>query len=179
MRRGILAAGGTVAAALMARKPRAEQLADLARKLKPTDPPVAAPNITFLSADGTAHRLTDFKGHGMVINMWATWCAPCAEEMPSLAKLSKTLAPQDIAVLPLSSDHGGAKAVEAFYEEHGITGLPVLLDPRNAAAHVWGIRGIPTSVIVDRKGKEVARLEGSADWSTPAAVQLVQKLVSD
>jgi hypothetical protein len=99
--------------------------------------------------------------------------------MPSLAKLSKALAPQDIAVLPLSSDRGGAQAVQAFFQEHTITGLPVLLDPRSAAAHAWGARGIPTSVIVDRKGREVARLEGSADWSTPAAVQLVRKLVSD
>ena len=137
------------------------------------------PDITFRSADGAAHHLSDFIGHGMVINLWATWCAPCVEEMPSLAKLSKALAPEDIAVLPLSSDRGGAQAVQAFFQEHAITGLPVLLDPRSAAAHAWGARGIPTSVLVDRKGREVARLEGSADWSTPAAVQLVRKLVSD
>ena len=69
----------------------------------------------------------------MVINLWATWCVPCVEEMPSLAALSKTLAPDDIAVLPLSSDRGGARVVEAFYQDHGITGLPVLLDPKGAA----------------------------------------------
>ena len=73
----------------------------------------------------------------MVINLWATWCVPCVEEMPSLAALSKTLAPDDIAVLPLSSDRGGARVVEAFYQEHGITGLPVLLDPKGAAARAW------------------------------------------
>jgi thiol-disulfide isomerase/thioredoxin len=178
-RRGLLAAGGTLAAALTPGKPYADELEDLVKALKPTHPPVAAPDITFLSADGATHRLADFIGHGMVINLWATWCAPCVEEMPSLAKLSKALAPQDIAVLPLSSDRGGAQAVQAFFQEHAITGLPVLLDPRSAAAHAWGARGIPTSVLVDRKGREVARLEGSADWSTPAAVQLVQRLVSD
>ena len=94
-----------------------------------TDPPVAAPDIVFVAADGSEHHLAEFVGHGMVINLWATWCVPCVAEMPSLAALSKTLAPDDIAVLPLSSDRGGATIVEAFYEEHGIIGLPVLLDP--------------------------------------------------
>jgi thiol-disulfide isomerase/thioredoxin len=178
-RRGLLASGGTLAAALTPGKPYADELEDLVKALKPTHPPVAVPDITFRSADGAAHHLSDFIGHGMVINLWATWCAPCVEEMPSLAKLSKALAPEDIAVLPLSSDRGGAQAVQAFFQEHAITGLPVLLDPRSAAAHAWGARGIPTSVIVDRKGREVARLEGSAEWSTPAAIQLVRKLVSD
>ena len=114
----------------------------------------------------------------MVINLWATWCVPCVAEMPSLAALSKALAPDDIAVLPLSSDRGGARRVEAFYQEHGITGLPVLLDPKGAAARAWHARGIPTSLIIDKKGRERARLEGSADWSTPAAARLVRKLVA-
>ena len=114
----------------------------------------------------------------MVINLWATWCVPCVEEMPSLAALSKALAPDDIAVLPLSSDRGGARVVEAFYQEHGITGLPVLLDPKGAAARAWHARGIPTSLIIDKQGRERARLEGSADWSTPAAAAIVRKLVA-
>lgn len=178
-RRYLLAAGGTLAASLIARKPHAEELEDLAQALKPTNPPAPPPDITFTSADGQEHHLTEFRGHGMVVNLWATWCAPCVEEMPSLARLSKTLAPDDIAVLPLSSDHGGANVVEAFFQKHGITGLPVLLDPRSAAIHAWHARGIPTSLIIDKRGREVARLEGSADWSTRAAAQAVRKLVSD
>jgi len=98
--------------------------------------------------------------------------------MPSLAKLSKTLAPDDIAVLPLSSDHGGARRVEAFYQQHEISGLPVLLDLHSAAAHAWHVNGIPTSLIIDQKGREVARLEGAANWSTPTAARLVRKLVA-
>ena len=136
-RRRMLVAGGTLAVGLDARKPGAVELHDLARDLVPTDPPVPATEITFVAPDGSEHHLTDFAGHGMVINLWATWCVPCVEEMPSLAALSKTLAPDDIAVLPLSSDRGGARVVEAFYQEHGITGLPVLLDPKGAAgAHL-------------------------------------------
>jgi thiol-disulfide isomerase/thioredoxin len=177
-RRRMLAAGGTLAAGLGARKPGAAELNDLANGLTPTDPPAPAPDIVFVAVDGSEHRLADFLGHGMVINLWATWCVPCVAEMPSLAVLSKTLAPDDIAVLPLSSDRGGARAVAAFYQEHNIAGLPVLLDPKGAAARAWHARGIPTSVIIDTKGRERARLEGSADWSTPAAAAIVRKLVA-
>jgi thiol-disulfide isomerase/thioredoxin len=178
-RRRLLAAGGTLAAGLGARKPRAQELHDLTTQLVPTDPPVPAPDVAFVAADGSQHHLKDFIGHGMVINLWATWCVPCVEELPSLASLSKTLAPDDVAVLPLSSDRGGVRAVTAFYQEHGITGLPVLLDPKGAAAHAWHARGIPTSVIIDKQGRERARLEGSADWSTPAAVRAVLKLTAE
>lgn len=176
-RRAVLAAGGTLAAAMGPRKPRAQELQDLTEALQHTRPPVAAPDIVFVDADGGQHRLSEFRGHGMVINFWATWCVPCVAEMPSLAALSKTLAPADIAVLPLSSDRGGANAVAAFFRRHAIAGLPVLLDPQGAAARAFGAQGIPTSVIIDKAGQEHARLEGSADWSTPEAATAVRKLV--
>ncbi len=175
-RRGAIAAAGTLAAGFSARKSDAEELHDLASALVLTDPPAPVPDIAFVDANGGEHHLKDFVGRGMVINLWATWCVPCVEELPSLAALSKTLAPDDIAVLPLSSDRGGANAVTTFYQEHDITGLPVLLDPKGAAAHAWHARGIPTSVIVDKQGRERARLEGAADWSTQAAAAVVRKL---
>jgi thiol-disulfide isomerase/thioredoxin len=176
LRRAVLAAGGTLAAGLIARKPRAEELDDLAKGLEPINPPVAAPDVSFVAADGSEHHLKEFSGHGMVINLWATWCAPCIEELPSLARLSKIVAPDDIAVLPLSSDRGGARTVAAYFQEHGISGLPVLLDPHSEAAHAWHVRGIPTSFVIDKRGRQVAKLEGSADWSTPAAAALIRKL---
>lgn len=174
----LLAAGGTLAVGLVPRKSRAEELPDVAGALDLIDPPVAAPDIAFVAADGTVHHLAEFIGHGMVINLWATWCAPCVAEMPSLAALSRTLAPDDIAVLPLSSDRGGAAVVRAFYQEHGVVSLPILLDPRGAAAHAWNAQGVPTSIIVDRKGRDRARVEGAGDWSTPAAVAAVRRLVA-
>jgi thiol-disulfide isomerase/thioredoxin len=174
----MLAAGGTLAAGLIARKPRAKELNDPAEVLVPTDPPVPVPDIVFTTADGTEHHLRDFFGHGMVVNLWATWCVPCVAEMPALAVLSQTLAPDDIAVLTLSSDRGGASVVQNFFRGHEITGLPVLLDPKGAAAHALGARGIPTSLIIDKKGQERARLEGAADWSTQAAAAIVRKLAA-
>jgi len=176
-RRTMLAAGGTLAATLAPRKPWARELPDLAEVLIPVDPPQAPPEGVFVDADGGEHTIASFRGRGMVINFWATWCQPCIVEMPSLAALSRALAPHDIAVLPLSSDRGGAKAVSAWFEAHGVTGLPVLLDPRGALSHAWGGKGIPTTHVISRDGKERGRLEGAADWSTPATIALVRRLV--
>jgi thiol-disulfide isomerase/thioredoxin len=180
-RRLVLAAAGTLATAAVARKPRAEdagrsELGNLSA-LKPTNPPKPLPEITFVDADGVEHHLEEFRGHGMVVNLWATWCVPCVAEMPALAALEKTLAPADIAVLPLSSDRGGAAAVRKFYQAHEIGSLPVLLDPKGAAARAWGVRGIPTTIIVDKQGRECARLEGAADWATAAAAAKVKALI--
>jgi thiol-disulfide isomerase/thioredoxin len=179
-RRSALAtAAGTLAAAALPRKPQAaETLAPLTEGLEPVFPPENPPDAAFVTQDGTAHHLTEFKGRGMVVNMWATWCAPCVAEMPSLEALSNALAPKDVAVLPLSSDRGGADAVRGWYQAHGITGLPILLDPRGAMATAFNARGIPTTVLINTDGKVVARLEGAADWSSPEAQTLILKLVA-
>lgn len=175
---GLALAAGTVAAAWPGGKSRAAALAPPGEGLEQVAPPVPPPDVAFTDAKGLSHHLGDFKGHGMVVNLWATWCAPCVAEMPSLQALSETLAPKDIAVLPLSSDHGGADAVEAWYRRHGITALPVLLDPGGAVAHAFGARGIPTTIIIDTAGMVVAKLEGAADWGTPDSQALVRRLVA-
>ena len=147
----------------------AEDLADLrAEALELTDPPRAAAGSSSSSAPtAREHRLAEFVGHGMVVNLWATWCAPCVAEMPALAALSKRLAPQRHrgAAAVVRSRRRGSRC-PALLSGARITGLPVLLDPRGAAARAWHAHGIPTSLIID-KGPERARLEGSADWSTP------------
>ena len=177
-RRLVLAAGGTLAAGLCARKPLADGLKPLSAALRLREPPAESPDFAFADAGGGEHRLAEFHGRGMVINFWATWCAPCVEEMPSLATLSTRLAPDDIAVLPLSSDRGGVPVVQAFYEKIAVRSLPVLLDPRGAAAHAFNARGLPTSVLIDRQGLVRATVEGAADWSSAEAYEQVRKLVS-
>lgn len=178
-RRAMLAAAaGTLTATALPRKPHAESLPPVARGMKLVDPPFPAPDTPFQGRDGSTHRLADFKGHGMVVNLWATWCAPCGAEMPSLQALSKALAPDDIAVLPLSSDRGGAGVVADWYHSHGITSLPILLDPKGAMTHALNVRGIPTTVVIDTAGMVVARLEGSADWDAPDAQAVIRKLVA-
>lgn len=176
-RRSALAAGGTLAAAFAARKPRAAEPADLAKVLRQLDPPETLPDMAFFDANGTAHHLSDYRGRGVVVNLWATWCAPCVAEMPSLAALAAAVAPDHIAVLPLSSDRGGAPTVSAWFKAHGVTGLPVLLDPKSVIVSAWKAPGLPTSFVVNHQGQCVARLEGPANWAASDAVALVRKLV--
>ncbi|HQT79854.1 MAG TPA: TlpA disulfide reductase family protein [Rhodopila sp.] len=174
----LAAAAGTLATTALPRKPRAESLPPVAEGMHLVEPPVPAPDTPFRGQDGSVHHLADFKGHGMLVNMWATWCAPCGAEMPSLQALSKALAPDDIAVLPLSSDRGGASVVADWYRAHGITNLPILLDPKGQMAHALNVRGIPTTIIIDTAGMVVARLEGGADWGSPEAQAVIRKLVA-
>jgi len=178
LRIALAATAGTLAATALPRKPRAERLPPLAEGLHILSPPADPPDGVFVTQDGTSHRLAEFKGRGMVVNLWATWCAPCVAEMPSLQTLSKALAPLDIAVLPLSSDRGGAEAVQAWYQAHGITALPVLLDPKGALARAFNARGIPTTVVINQNGQAVARLEGAADWAAPEVRAVIRRLTA-
>jgi len=168
--------GGTVAAVLALRKPCAAAAGALP-DLKPINPPVVPPAIGFVDAEGDSHTLKEYLGSGVVLNLWATWCAPCVAELPSLAVLAGKLAAQRIVVLPLSSDRGGAAAVSQFYRAHNIKNLPILLDPEGNAMHALGVSGIPVTFVIDRKGLERASAAGGGDWGSDAAIARVRQLV--
>jgi len=174
-RRTLLAAGATLTMAVAARKLHAAS-GMAVPKAADLRPGREAPEFRFTLPDGTPRTLADYAGQGIVLNFWATWCAPCIAEMPALAKLAELVRNDKVAVLPLSSDRGGAPAVERFYREKGIEGLPVLLDPRGEAARAFGARGIPTTVLIDAHGRERARFEGAADWAEADAVAAVREL---
>lgn len=180
------AAGGTVILGTLLRKPAnsvvrldddsAPPLGDLAG-LPAATPGVALPAFGFTTAEGAARTLADYTGQGVVLNLWATWCGPCVAEMPALDRLARLVAGENIAVLPLSSDRAGAPAVTRFYRDHGIRSLPVLLDPDGAAARALGAQGIPTTLIVDRAGRERGRVEGAKAWADAGAVAAVRRAV--
>ncbi len=176
-RRGLLGAG-TVAALLGARKPGRAWAVELARVV-PVTPPRPAPETQFQAGDGTARRLADYAGKALLVNLWATWCAPCVAELPSLAGLAKRVAAENVLVLSVSSDRGGAKVVEAFYATHGISGLPVLIDKDAALMHAFGVRGLPTTYVIDGAGRIVGLEEGGMDWNTAAAVDAVRGLTGN
>lgn len=138
----------------------------------------ALPDFAFTDAAGKAHAVADFAGKGLVINLWATWCPPCVAEMPALDRLAAALAGEEILVLPLSSDRGGEPVVRAFYERTRLATLRIWLDPRGAAARALGARGLPTTIIVDRAGRERARLEGDAAWDAPAFAAAIRRLTA-
>ncbi len=152
------------------------QLQDAAA-LKPIDPPATVRDAALLDATGVTHTLSSFAGSGLVLNFWATWCQPCVAEMPALDGLAHRVAGDNILVVAASSDRGGAATVSRFFAEHRIEGLSVWLDPDGAAGRALGTNGItPTTVIIDRAGRERARLEGPALWASDAMVAAVRRL---
>jgi thiol-disulfide isomerase/thioredoxin len=121
-------------------------------------------DLAYFDGDGEERRLSDLRGMVVVLNIWATWCPPCVREMPTLDSLAAQTQDQDVVVLALSQDRGGDRKVPKFYEGAGIENLEVALDPTLAAGKVFGIRGLPTTVILDKTGREVARHEGYREW---------------
>ncbi len=176
-RRASLATAGTLAALLLARKPHAEGgIGRTISDLTPVRPREKLPPIQFTASDGTTHALGEYLGRGVVLNFWATWCVPCVAELPSLDRLAAEL-DDSIAILALSSDRGGAPVVEKFYDQHGIKSLGVWLDPRGDATQALKLRGIPTTLILDRQGLELGRIEGAVDWAAPGSVAAIKTLI--
>lgn len=146
---------------------------------QPSSAPTSLPELTFVDGDGRTRGLADFRGHGVVLNFWATWCVPCVAEMPSLDRLQARLAARGIEVLALSSDRGGAPVVQAFFNRHGIERLSVALDQGLRAARGLGVQGLPTTVLIDGEGREMGRLVGAAEWDSAEAVALVTDCLVD
>jgi len=138
--------------------------------------PTTAPDLQFTDATGKPLTLASYRGSGLIVNVWATWCGPCVAELPTMAAISQTLAKAKILVLPISIDMEGAKAVGPFYASHGIKNLPILLDPSGDATDVLNTDGIPITIIVNPQGQLVGRLEGSANWNSPATLALIRQL---
>jgi peroxiredoxin len=141
---------------------------------QPAEDPTPLPDVSFVDGDGTVRTLADFKGNGVVLNFWATWCVPCVAEMPALDRLRAHLAGRGIEVLALSSDRGGAAVVRAFFAKHGIEHLPVTLDQGLSAARALGVQGLPTTVLIDGTGRDRGRLVGAAEWDSQDAIALVE-----
>lgn len=142
--------------------------------------PGGQPSADFIGPDGKPMHLADLKGQVVVVNFWATWCGPCKEEMPSLAKLAKDYAGKDLKVVAISVDRPeeGAAAKE-FLKSHG--GLAFYNDPKFALPFALNPRadGIPTTLIYDRQGRERARLAGGADWSTEQAKKVMDVVLAE
>ncbi len=139
------------------------------------DPPLPAPGEAFKDGSGKTLSLADFRGKLVLLNLWATWCAPCRAEMPSLDRLQATLGGEGLAVLPLSLDRGGGPVVALFYGRQEISHLGVYVAGTGGGLPgALQIGGLPTSFLIDREGRIVGRLEGATQWDSPEALELIR-----
>lgn len=133
----------------------------------------AVPALEFLDKHGEKLSLEKFRGRVVVLNLWATWCAPCLEEMPTLDHLQQQLGHLGVVVIALSLDRGGPEVVSAYYKENGIANLDVYVDPTMRAQSELNVIGLPTTILIDRDGNERGRLVGPAAWDDAKAADLV------
>ena len=142
-----------------------------------TRPAVPLPEVEFFDARDTPHSFADYRGRGVVFNFWATWCAPCVKEMPALERAHAELAGAGIDVVTLSEDRGGAKVIDPFYEKLGLRNLPVLVDRRGEVLRALKITGLPTTVLIDARGREVGRVVGIAEWDSSEALDFLRRCI--
>lgn len=141
----------------------------------PTPRPL--PDIEFKDRDGKELRLSNFKGKVVLLNVWATWCPPCRREMPTLDKLQGALGGKDFEVMALSIDRAGVHAVEAFLMEIGVKHLRLYIDQSMAAMRKLAVVGLPTTLLIDREGREVWRYAGAAEWDSDEWMGEIRKAI--
>lgn len=174
-RRLLLGATATFAVAGTARaEVPASLLTGAMARFKPTPRTTLVPDLEFLDADDKPMRLSDLAGRAKLINLWATWCGPCVKEMPSLDRLQAALPKDKFVVLPLSLDGPSKAKVAPFYKDRKLDNLGIYYDKGRKAMSVLAVTLLPTSILVDRDGRELGRLEGDADWDTPEGIALMK-----
>ena len=140
------------------------------KKLVAVDPPAPVSDVEFVDLDG-------FEGQVILLNFWATWCAPCRKEMPALDALNAELGGPDFQVVTIATGRNSPAAMRRFFEETGVATLPLYNDPNQAVARDMAVLGLPITVLVDRSGNEIARLRGDADWSSDSAKAILQAVI--
>jgi len=148
------------------------------KKLVVHEVPKATSGASFELADGAGRAsLEDYRGKYVLVNFWATWCAPCRKEMPHLSELQKDFGGDDFEVLTIATGRNSPQGIVKFFEEVGITNLPRHQDPKQALASQMGIFGLPITVLIDPEGREIARLRGDADWAGDSAKNVIKTLI--
>ncbi len=138
--------------------------------------PRALPNVRFADANGRAMTLQDFRGKFVLLNIWATWCPPCRQEMPTLDRLQARLGGTDFEVAALSIDQGQQSLylVQEFYRQSAVKSLAIYIDSSGGASRDLGVAGLPTTLLIDRQGWEIGRKIGLAEWDSPEVIDLIR-----
>ena len=123
-------------------------------------------------------RLADLRGQPVLINIWATWCSPCREEMPSMNALYKDYSVKGLAIVAIATDTGGKPVVAPFLQAYGLT-FPVLLDPQNMVGTQLQVSGLPTSYLLDKRGRVTDLMIGARDWNNRQIRHLIEQLLME
>lgn len=136
--------------------------------------PEALPDVPFVNGDGAPVTLASFKGKVVLLNLWATWCAPCREEMPGLDKLQAELGSDKFQVVALAIDKSGVAGAKKFLTDIKAEKLAVYADPTGKEGTTLRVIGMPTTILIDAEGREIGRLIGPAHWDSPEAKNLIE-----
>lgn len=146
------------------------------RTTKPIQPGLEVPDFAFPDINGKQISLSDHKGKVVLVNIWATWCPPCRQEMPSMQRLYEKFKGENFEILAVSIDSEGREAVAPFMQKMHLT-FPALLDPGETIIPLYGITGVPESFIVDKDGRLVEKIVGPMNWATPEVFSLFKDLM--
>jgi thiol-disulfide isomerase/thioredoxin len=144
---------------------------------KPMDPPMQMGGYAFQDADGNTVRLADFKGRPILLNIWAKWCVPCLAEMPTLNQLQTGATPGTLAVITVAVDEQNPSKVRDFLANRRWDALKPYLDPKNVFAAALNIKSIPVSLLIDRNGFALVRVDAPVEWYSDAAIRLLKQTI--
>ena len=137
----------------------------------------SAPKTIFFDTGGKELTLNDFKGRLTLVNFWATWCAPCRKEMPSLEVLSNQIGGDTFQVVTIATMRSSEEAVKKFFNDNNIIDLPKFRDPKGYLARASGVAALPLTILLDRNGNEISRLIGDADWAQDETIEFIKKAI--
>jgi thiol-disulfide isomerase/thioredoxin len=143
-------------------------------KMQLTEGMPSAPAITFYDAEGKPLSLNDFRGRYVLVNLWATWCGPCINELPSLIRLQAALPQDRITVLPLDLEKHETQKVVEFLERTKIEGLPIYIDRDFSAMRGFVANELPLTILIDAEGREIARAAGEQKWDHADSVEYLK-----
>jgi thiol-disulfide isomerase/thioredoxin len=149
------------------------KFAGISEDFSPIDPPEQISAPPFQDKLGQPVSLDSFKGKVVVLNFWATWCPPCIAEMPALDKLQAEMGGDDFAVVAVSTDRQGIKKSAPFYRRAGIKNLALYNDTRGNMLDAFKAKSLPVTVLLDREGRVIGRIEGAAQWDSAEAKALI------
>jgi cytochrome c biogenesis protein CcmG/thiol:disulfide interchange protein DsbE len=155
-----------------------EERGSIPKSTKPLQLGLEVPDFTFRNIDGKEVSLSGQRGKVVLVNVWATWCPPCRQEMPSMQRLYEKFKDQNFEILAVSIDSEGGETVAPFMRKMNLT-FPALLDREETIRPLYGITGVPESFVIDKKGILVKKIIGPIDWATPEVFLFFRDLIEE